>query len=576
MINCLRKILLIILYCLLPHFLKAQNLQKIDSLELSIEFASDPKDKIETFLELSSQLKNNNPDKALANAEKAYSLSESENYEKGVLNSLIAQANIYWSVTDFETAMEMALKAKELAKALNLPKELALSFRITGLIYIELNNYEKSSKYFFKGLGLFEQINDKQGISELLSDIGSINFHQNNYVKALEYYFRSLNIAKNINDQKGIARGLNNIAAVYDAMMDYEKAGRYFKEASKINIKNGNRLWEGINYLNLGTVRLNLKDYDRSFKRFQQALSIFKELQSIILQAKCHLNLSNYFIETNDIEQGLKYAMIALNEGQKHKLKQIVHDAAELIQRVYLQKGDKVNAYKFLVLQYQMKDSLVLMGNKAELAKLELIYEFDKKEQAKHIEQQRKDLIGLTVMISLLLGLIFIILTLFRLRIKAKNSLLKQQRLEHELEFKNKELTTHVVSLMKKNEVLSTISDKLISIRNDAVKDETKCAINKISKEIQKTTEEEIIEEFELRFKEVHNDFYDKLIQRFPDLSSSEQRLCAFLRLNMTSKEISELTGQRVSSLETARYRLRKKLGITNSKTNLILFLSQV
>ena len=62
----------------------------------------------------------------------------------------------------------------------------------------------------------------------------------------------------------------------------------------------------------------------------------------------------------------------------------------------------------------------------------------------------------------------------------------------------------------------------------------------------------------------------------FPDLSPSEQRLCAFLRLNMSTKEISELTGQRISSLETARYRLRKKLGITNSHINLITFLNNI
>jgi hypothetical protein len=267
---------------------------------------------------------------------------------------------------------------------------------------------------------------------------------------------------------------------------------------------------------------------------------------------------------------------MALDEGEEQRLKQIIHDAAKIIQDIYLRKGDIEKAYNYIVLQYQMKDSLVLMENKAELTKLELQYEFDKKEQAKQIEQQHKDLIVLIIIITLLSGLIVIILILARLRVKAKNSLLKQQRLEHELEFRKKELTTNVMSLMKKNEVLSAISDKLITIKNQAVKDETKDAINKISKEIQKTTEEEIFEEFELRFQQVHSDFYDKLIQRFPGLSPSEQRLCAFLRLNMTTKEISELTGQQASSLETARYRLRKKLGITNSQVNLITFLSQV
>jgi DNA-binding CsgD family transcriptional regulator len=143
------------------------------------------------------------------------------------------------------------------------------------------------------------------------------------------------------------------------------------------------------------------------------------------------------------------------------------------------------------------------------------------------------------------------------------------------LEFKNKELALNVMSLLKKNEILSEISKKLINVKNEAVKDETKDAIRRIYKELQKSTDDEIWEEFELRFRQVHSEFYNKLMKRFPDLSPSEQRLCAFLRLNMSSKEISELTGQSLNALETARYRLRKKLGITNSQVNLITFLSK-
>ena len=557
-------------------FMNAQNLQKIDSLELSFEFAETTKDKIEILLDLSFEFKNNDPYKALDFAENAFSLSETEDYKIGILNSLITKANIFWSITDFKAAMEFAEKANDMAEELNLPQELALSLQITGLIYIELSNFEKSSEIFFNSLKLFEQINDRKGIARLLSYIGSVNYYQFNYGKALEYYFRSLNIAKEIKDREGIARGLNNIAAVYETMKDYEKAGKYFTEASKINIELGNRRGEGTNYMNLGTITLNLEDYDKSLDYFMHALSVFTDLQCRIMQARCQVNLAKFYIETEDPDQSLEYATMALKTGRKDKLLQIKHDAAEIIQEVYLRKGDKENAYYYVILQYQKKDSLILLDNKAELAKLELQYEFDKREQAKRIEQQRKDLFILIVIISLLLALIIIILILARLRVKAKNATLARQKLEHELEFKNKELTSNVMSLLKKNEILSGISDKLISIKNQAVKEETKDAIIKISKELQNTTEEEIFEEFELRFKQVHHDFYDKLIQQFPDLSPNEQRLCAFLRLNMSTKEISELTGQRPSSLETARYRLRKKLGISNSQTNLISFLSQI
>jgi len=572
----LRLLAVFFTYCLLIHTTNAQYLQKADSLELSLNTAVTSSKKIELLLMLSAEYKKYDAEKAIEYSEKSYQLSLKANNNKGLIKSMISKAQIYWSVTDFKMAMHFAQQALEKSENLNMSQELALSLQIKGLIYIELSNFDKSSDLFFKSLKIYEQINHKEGISKSLSYIGSVFMHQNNYDKALEYYFKSLNIAKELNNLNGIARGLNNIAVVYEAMQNYNKAGSYFQEASDINKKLGNKRWEAINYMNLGTINLRLEKYQLSLQYFQKAYTIFKELQSIILQARCHANMANYYLEIGENDSSLKYAQRAIIEGQENDIKQIVYDASNIMQQVYLQLGNKKKAYDYLLLQFQVKDSLVLMENRAKIAKLELQYKFDKKEHIEKIEQQRKDLIILIVIISLLLALIIIILILSRLKSKAKNALRIQEKLENELAFKNKEMTTNVMSLMKKNEILSAISSKLIIIRNKAVKDETKDAIYNISKEIQKITNKEILDEFELRFNQVHTQFYKKLLEQYPDLSPSEQRLCAFLRLNMTSKEIAELTGQQTSSLETARYRLRKKLGINNSQTNLVNFLSQL
>ncbi len=548
----------------------------IDSLNLALHSVENPKQKVDILLLLSDRYKNINPDKSLDYAEKAYIQSTQIDYQKATVKALIDLSEIYWGTTDFKTAIEYAQRAKQMAEELGLKKELALSLRSIGLIFIELNDYEKSSGYFFDALKLFEEINDKQGIAKIESDIGALNFYQANYDKALEYFFLSLKTSKETNNREGISRALNNIAAVYETTQDYQKAIQYFMKASEMNRELGNRRSEGINYMNLGTINFMQKNYDESLGYYNKALDIFTDLQSKILQARCHVNMANYFVETGDSAKSMTYARLALNEGKEQHLTQVVYDAAQIIHKIFLEKGDKEKAYDYLLLQFQMKDSLVSMENKAELAKLELQYKFTKKEQAKKIEQQRKNLYILFIIISLLLALIIIILVLARWRVKAKNALIRQKMLEQELEFKKKELTINVMSLMKKNEMLSTISDNLISVKNSAVKDETKFAITRVSKELQKITDREILEEFEMRFKEVHKDFYEKLIRQFPDLSPNEQRLCAFLRLNMTTKEISELTGQRPGTLETARYRLRKKLGLTNSQTNLVTFLSQL
>jgi DNA-binding NarL/FixJ family response regulator len=73
----------------------------------------------------------------------------------------------------------------------------------------------------------------------------------------------------------------------------------------------------------------------------------------------------------------------------------------------------------------------------------------------------------------------------------------------------------------------------------------------------------------------VHIGFYEVLQANFPELTQNDLKLCAFLRLGLATKEIGELTNQRIETIEHSRYRLRKKLGIGNTDTNLVVFLSQ-
>jgi len=93
---------------------------------------------------------------------------------------------------------------------------------------------------------------------------------------------------------------------------------------------------------------------------------------------------------------------------------------------------------------------------------------------------------------------------------------------------------------------------------------------------LQSSTNNDVWQDFELRFNEVHSEFYEKLSRQFKELTPNEIRLCAFLKFNMTTKEISAITQQSARSIEVARVRLRKKLLITNTSINLVTFLSEL
>jgi hypothetical protein len=220
---------------------------------------------------------------------------------------------------------------------------------------------------------------------------------------------------------------------------------------------------------------------------------------------------------------------------------------------------------------------------------MEITAQFQERELIRQMQQKRKELRymyggGLALLVAVILGLLFflaqsrarrLLLANTNYQLESEKALLTKENLENQLETKNKELTTNVMYQIRKNELINDITQKLLTYSH-GLNREQQDLIRGIIRDLERTQDESVWEEFEMRFHQVHNDFYDKLQQINPDLSLNERRLCAFLRLNMTTKEISSITGQSLRSIEVARTRLRKKLHLTNSDVNLIDFLLSV
>ncbi|WP_054721638.1 helix-turn-helix transcriptional regulator [Marinifilum fragile] len=227
-------------------------------------------------------------------------------------------------------------------------------------------------------------------------------------------------------------------------------------------------------------------------------------------------------------------------------------------------------------------DSIINEASVREVTSLQMQYEFDKLEKERQVKQQRKEMIYLFLMAILVLGMIITGLLYGFIKSRAKAISLEKQTLEkdlvlknQDLEIKNKELTTNVMYLLKKNELITSVSSRLLQLKSQ-LKQENKEPIQKIIFDLQAGADQDVWEEFELRFQQVHNDYYKKLQERFPNLSPSEVKLCAFLKLNMTSKEISSIIHQSVKSIEVSRSRIRKKLDLTGKDVNLVTFLSEL
>lgn len=144
---------------------------------------------------------------------------------------------------------------------------------------------------------------------------------------------------------------------------------------------------------------------------------------------------------------------------------------------------------------------------------------------------------------------------------------LKTEQLEQDIKHKSQELSNTAMSLIHKNEILNDISVQLSMLQQLTANDSSRALILKNLSKIQASIEKSINEDndwdtFNKNFDVVYSDYTKKLSELHPNLSNSDKRLCCYIRMGLSSKEIAPLINISYKSVEMARYRLRKKINL--------------
>ncbi|MCP3928254.1 MAG: hypothetical protein GY705_04045 [Bacteroidetes bacterium] len=159
---------------------------------------------------------------------------------------------------------------------------------------------------------------------------------------------------------------------------------------------------------------------------------------------------------------------------------------------------------------------------------------------------------------------------------ETKYHLLESKQMEEELKFKKKELMTMALNLIEKNDFIDLLKEEIEALQGLSKNPALLKRFNNLYLHItHKQSLDEDREAFHLQVDELSKDFFFKLNQKFPMLTKNERRLCVYLRLNMSSKEIATLMNISTKSVEMGRYRLRKKLSLPHEK-QLSKFLQQI
>jgi len=154
---------------------------------------------------------------------------------------------------------------------------------------------------------------------------------------------------------------------------------------------------------------------------------------------------------------------------------------------------------------------------------------------------------------------------------------LKNQKLQYELRHKSQELASSTMNVIRKNEILSEINQKIEKIVSDLTSTDefipTKKDLQKIQKDIKLNIErDDNWKKFEENFDLIYENYLKRLKEKYPSLTINDKKLCAYLKMGLSSKEIAPLSDLSFRSVEMNRHRLRKKLNLSRDE-NLTNFL---
>ena len=494
-------------------------------------------------LEIASKLENSDWDRALYYLDIAQKNAVDSESEEVIANYYNAAGDLFFSKDALDIALKYYLKAYDYYKnkpssdsSINLEQNLAV-------VYGRIKEPKKARTFFKKLYGYAEKENDTVLLAKILNNIGT-SYLSSQLDSASYYYNQSEKLLKKIPGEMQLKAYLNgNLGRAYFLKDSLDKAQIHFALA--------------IDYIE-----------NESESRSQSKGWIYN-------------TVSTYYENISQLDSTIVYAIKANRALSDYQYSFENQAALQTLYKNYLKKKDYKNAAEYFQKYDEVRDSLNLEEKSANVEKIKVEQEYKNKEKIRELQDSKRRFRNYILFLSLVAILLLLGILLVRFKNKLKNTKLekqlavaRQKELDTNLQLKNKELIGKAMVEIHHTEIIEEILQDLKEVKRKAAKKETQKAIDYIAKRLKRDTSSNIWEEFEMRFEQVHESFYKNLSNKHPDLTSRDKRLCALLKLNLTSKEIAQITGQSSKSVENARTRLRKKLDITHSATDLSVYLS--
>jgi len=592
-----RKCRLLIVLCFFTIFsIYSSDQDSINILINKLQQSKHDSSQVNLLNKISLNYSDNDLQNSLKYARQALNLSNKINYKPGIAKANCNLGNIFNEQKKYQPAINYFLISIKIFEELGNKKDISKAYNNLGYIHLVQGDYIQALDAFFKSLIFSTELGNDYQTAFSFNYIGNIYFSQKRYELALDYYMQSFELRKKINDKIGIAASYNNIGEIYRLRKDYNTAYDYYQKAVELNKEIGNYIWLPINYQNLGSIFQDQGDYQKAISFFQKGLVISDSINDKNGISSINNSIGNYYVELNQNTIAVDYFSKALKTAKEVVAPYEMLKSYMGLSNAYKNKKDFKTSLIFYNQYSKLNDTLINIEKERQLSKLQNYYELEisesqiilKDKEIELLENNKKinQLQQTILIIGLLILVILGILTFIRQKNKTKKNkeLLEKNKQIHEaqkslmsttINNKNNELINFALHIGHKNEFIQSIKSDIKNIKIKSEKEDSNLIKDlnfKINQNLRVNRE---LEEFQNDVNKVNRDFFNKLYEKYPNLTKNEKHLTALLRLNLSSKEIASLNNISTKAVEMSRYRLRKKLNI-DSNSNLSDFLHKL
>lgn len=507
------------------------------------------------------------------------SLNSIDDHEKKVDLSL--KIAIKLQDSDWNRAVKyVELAEAEAKKTANAEEILARVYTAAGNLYDSKDVLDITLQFYLKAYEIYKAGNNLQEASKMENNLAVIYAKSNNEEKALQYFLNVYKYQKSKQESDKLVKILNNIGTLYLGK-NADSSLYYFHKADLLAKPLRNNTLMAYVYTNLARAYASKKDKKNADTYFEKAFFLINAPIDNSLKSFIHESFSTYKLEYKNLDDAIANAKQALELSKENVFSFSGLRLNKILYQAYLEKQDYKNAVFYFQKYNAISDSINIEQKAVNLERIRLEQDYKVRTQIRSLEEEKKRFKYYVVGLIMVVGILVLIILLIRYRNKnIKNQLekeklkAKQQELKQSLEAKNMVLVGKAMSEINRTDNINEILTDLKKIKLQTANKEMQHAIDIVLKRLEKDLNTDIWKEFEISFEQVHKSFFDKLTVDYPSLTPKDRRLCALLYLDLTTKEISQITGQSFKSIENARTRLRKKFDLTNEKVNLSTYLN--